>query len=67
MMKTNNNKILGYYLNKLVHRVKSQYNEGYYINFDTNNYTLAPWKQILNLPYLMLLNVLIISWIIIQH
>jgi hypothetical protein len=39
------NKVLGYYINKPVYRVKSQYNDGYYIKFDSNNYTLAPWKQ----------------------
>ncbi len=44
-MNTNNNQILGYYLNKPVYRVKSQYNEGYYIKFDANYYTLASWKQ----------------------
>ena len=48
IMENNNkiNKVLGYYINKPVYRVKSQYNEGYYIKFDSNNYTLAPWKKV---------------------
>ena len=46
MMKTNNNKILGNYLNKPVYRINSKFNEGeYYINFNNVNYTLPKWKQ----------------------
>jgi hypothetical protein len=45
-MKTNNNKILGNYLNKPVYRINSKFNEGeYYINFNNVNYTLPKWKQ----------------------
>ena len=44
-MKTNNNKILGNYLNKPVYRINSKFNEGeYYINFNNVNYTLPKWK-----------------------
>ena len=44
-MKTNNNKILGNYLNKQVYRINSKFNEGeYYINFNNVNYTLPKWK-----------------------
>ena len=44
-MENNNNNNLGYYMNKPVYKLKSKYNEGYYVNFDGNNYTLPPWKK----------------------
>ena len=44
-MDNNNNNILGYYVNKPVYRLKSKYNDSYYINFNNTNYTLATWKQ----------------------
>ena len=44
-MENNNNNNLGYYINKPAYKLKSKYNEEYYVNFDGNNYTLPPWKK----------------------
>ena len=44
-MENQNQNILGYYINKPVYKLKSKYNEGYYLNFDGNYYTLPPWKK----------------------
>jgi hypothetical protein len=45
MMKRNNIKILGYYLNKPVYRINGKFNEGeFYTNFNNCNFTLPKWK-----------------------
>ena len=44
-MENNNNNIVGYYINQPIYKLKSKFKDGYYINFNNTNYTLATWKQ----------------------